>query len=255
MVSCKEETKKEDTTDAETPANEVKDSAPDANTAQQQGYALPGLKHGLSQSPINIDTQSLAGESQHKITMNFKDEVNKVENLGHTVQLDFKEGSTISADGENFDFIQCHFHTPSEHLVDGMTYPMEMHIVNVMPNDDKDAQTEYLVVSTLFKEGKENPFIAEFLSKIPKSEKTSEDVDAGEIKLGDLFSAVPEGMQGDYYYYKGSLTTPPFTESVRWYVSKHVFEASAAQIAAINEVEGNNARHVQATYGRKVTSD
>ncbi|MBL7850930.1 MAG: carbonic anhydrase family protein, partial [Cyclobacteriaceae bacterium] len=209
--------------------------------------------HGFEQSPINII--SSANESgKHQITLYFKDEVNKVENLGHTVQLDFAEGSTIVQDDTTFAFKQCHFHTPSEHLVDGMTFPMEMHIVNIMPNDDKAATPQYLVIGVLFKEGKENPFINDFLAAIPKEEHAATSVKAGTVKLSDLFGAIPKEIKGNYYNYRGSLTTPPYTESVRWYIAKHVFEASAAQIEAINKVEGNNARHVQALYGRTVNS-
>lgn len=236
-------------------ANEVKETAPDAEAKTRQGYTIPGLKHGLSQSPININSQMAEGGDSHEIVMNFKDEINKVDNLGHTVQLDFKEGSSIMADNETFDFIQCHFHTPSEHLIDGMTFPMEMHIVNTMSDQPEDATTEYLVISALFKEGKENKFISEFLNSIPKEEKSSADMKVGSVKLSDLFGNASDDLLGQYYYYKGSLTTPPFTESVRWYVSKHIFEASAEQIEAINQIEGNNARHVQALYGRVVRND
>lgn len=255
LGSCKQNKDSEATVEAESMENDVKNTAPDAEIKKAQGYVMPGLDHGLSQSPININSQATAEGGKHQITLNFKDEINKIDNLGHTIQLDFTEGSTITADNETFDFKQCHFHTPSEHLIDGLTYPMEMHIVNVMPNLDKDATPQYLVISALFKEGKENKFIAEFLNKIPKEEKTSTDVKVGNVKLSDLFGTASSDMLGQYYFYKGSLTTPPFTESVRWYIAKHVYEASAAQIEAINALEGNNARHVQAMYGRTIESD
>lgn len=235
--------------------NEVEATAPDANEPEQQGYALPGLNHGLLQSPINIDTKSMGKEGKHKITMNFKDEVNKIENLGHTVQLDFAAGSSISADDTTFNFVQCHFHTPSEHLIDGMTYPLEMHVVNVMPGETEKETTQYLVIGLLFKEGAENKFLAEFINKIPKDEKASTDVEVGTVQLADLFGATPADLTGSFYHYRGSLTTPPFTESVRWYLMRHIYEASAAQIEALNKIEGNNARHVQAAYGRLVSAD
>lgn len=232
-------------------ANDVKATAPDAVGTKQQGYIMPGLDHGFEQSPINIISTANEGGG-HSIVLYFRDEVNKIENLGHTVQLDFQEGSTITQDDTTFNFKQCHFHTPSEHLIDGMTFPMEMHIVNIMPNNDPQATPQYLVVGVLFKEGKENKFIADFLNAIPKEEHTSGDLKAGTVKLADLFGPIPKEIKGHYYQYRGSLTTPPYTESVRWYIAKHIFEASAAQIEAINRVEGNNARHVQALYGRVV---
>lgn len=252
FVTCNKPTQQESTSDT-TVTNEINNTAPDAEVKKQQGYILPGLDHGFEQSPINI--VSNANESgKHQITLFFKDEVNKIENLGHTVQLDFAEGSSIVQDDTTFNFKQCHFHTPSEHLVDGITFPMEMHIVNIMPNEDKNATPQYLVIGVLFKVGKENKFINDFLSAIPEEEHQTTDVKAGTVKMSDLFGTIPKEIQGNYYNYRGSLTTPPYTESVRWYIAKHIFEASAEQIESINKIEGNNARHVQALYGRQVTS-
>lgn len=253
FFACSKPAQQENTTDTTTTANEINATAPDAGVKKQQGYVLPGLDHGFEQSPINIVSAADEG-GKHQITLFFKDEVNKVENLGHTVQLDFADGSSIVQDDTTFNFKQCHFHTPSEHLVDGITFPMEMHIVNIMPNEDKNATPQYLVIGVLFKEGKENPFINEFLNAIPKEEHQATEVKAGTVKMADLFGTIPKEIQGNYYHYRGSLTTPPYTESVRWYIAKHVFEASAAQIEAINKIEGNNARHVQALYSRQVIS-
>nr|WP_315150294.1 carbonic anhydrase family protein [uncultured Flavobacterium sp.] len=235
------------------PTNQINATAPDANTKTQQGYALPGLDHGFEQSPINI-ISSKSKEGKHKITLHYKDEINKIENLGHTVQLDFQEGSSITVDDTTFVFKQCHFHTPSEHLIDGQTFPAEMHIVNLLPNADKKATPQYLVIGVLFKEGKENKFIADFLNTIPKEEHETAELKVGKVKLSDLFGNVSKSIKGHYYQYRGSLTTPPFTESVRWYITKHIFEASAEQIEAINRIEGNNARHVQALYGRLIST-
>ncbi|MCF1750028.1 carbonic anhydrase family protein [Mariniradius sediminis] len=235
-----------------TEANEIENTAPDAQGKRTMGYALPGLEHGLCQSPINIQSASTGEEGKHLITLDFKDEINKVENLGHTVQLDFAEGSTITVDDTTFNFKQFHFHTPSEHQIDGITYPMEMHIVNLLPNEDKNAVPQYLVIGILFKEGKESKFINDFLAAIPKQEHETAELKPGTVKIADLVGTIPTTALGHYYHYKGSLTTPPYTESVRWYIAKHVYEASSAQIEAINKVEGNNARHVQALYGRAV---
>ncbi len=253
IAGCGKTEKQGEGTSADSAANVVNATAPDASEKKQQGYIMPGLDHGFEQSPINIvSTASETGK--HSITLFFKDEVNKIENLGHTVQLDFQEGSTITQDDTTFNFKQCHFHTPSEHLIDGMTFPMEMHIVNLLPSTDPNATPQYLVIGVLFKEGKENKFIADFLDAIPKEEHSSGELKAGTVKLEDLFGKIPKEVKGHYYHYRGSLTTPPYTESVRWYITRNIFEASAAQIEAINKVEGNNARHVQALYSRQVMS-
>ena len=198
IVACGKPAQQEETSDTTASANEVTDTAPDAEMKKQQGYILPGLDHGFEQSPINIISTANEG-GKHNITLYFKDEVNKIENLGHTIQLDFAEGSTITQDDTTFAFKQCHFHTPSEHLIDGMTFPMEMHIVNMMPNEDKNATPQYLVIGVLFKEGKENKFIADFLNAIPKEEHKSGELKTGTVKLADLFGAIPKEIKGHYY--------------------------------------------------------
>ena len=213
-------------------------------------YLIPGLDHGLLQSPINIlSKQTKTG--RHNITVNFKDEISKVDNLGHTIQLDFEEGNTITIDQKTYEFKQIHFHTPAEHLIDGITYPMEMHIVNELIGD----RIEYAVVAFHFKMGKENKFINEFLSLIPKDENQSKEIPTGIVKLRDLFGENPREEWDSFYSYKGSLTTSPYTESVNWFVVKKIFNASPDQIKKINMIEGDNARHIQAEYNRAIRQE
>ena len=222
------------------------------NTNSQDGYIFPGMDHGLSQSPINIYTKQIT-QGFHKIILNFKDEINAVENLGHTVQLDFAEGSTITVDGITYNFKQIHFHTPSEHLLDGVTYPLEAHIVNQINSPEEDLP-QYLVISVLFKLGEKNSFIDEFLGLIPQKEHTIKEVIPKTIRLKGLFNDKLDEELKWYYHYLGSLTTPPYTEEVNWYVLKHIHEASLDQVESISRIEGNNARHIQANYGRIVDS-
>ena len=97
-------------------------------------------------------------------------------------------------------------------------------------------------------------FIKEFLNKIPEKEEDKKELAPEQVKLNDLFSSIPSKELNSYYTYKGSLTTPPYTEKVQWIILKHVVEASEEQILAIEKLEGNNARHVQELHDRKVTS-
>ena len=234
--------------------NEVKAEAPDANNKAEQGYAIPRHTDKLAQSPINIidDKTDKAGKEQ--ISFTFHSDINAAKNLGHTVELEFKEGSTCMVNGKNYASRQFHFHTPSEHLVDGITFPMEMHIVNTMVDSANVNKSSYLVLAVLFKIGAENKFIKEFLNKIPNKEGEENTLQTGDVRLDDLFSQFKGNDIKSYYTYQGSLTTPPFTESVQWVVLKHIVEASEEQIMAIEKMEGDNARHVQAINDRKIYS-
>ena len=215
-------------------------------------YLQPDLDHGLIQSPINIRSFRELSTNTHEITFHYQDKIKAVENLGHTVQLDFAEGSTISYEGITYDFKQMHFHTPSEHLIDGITYPMEMHIVTMKPPKDKNGPPRYLVIGILFKEGQANKFIDEFLNLIPETEDTITPLETGTVRLDDLFSSDELHDVGNFYHYQGSLTTPPYTETVQWFIFKPIVEASPNQIKTISTIEGDNARHIHGVFTRGI---
>lgn len=128
--------------DSLTGGNFVKSEAPDAITKTTKGYALPSFDDRLTQSPVNIITDSTEKDTHHSITFKFNTGITAVENLGHTIQVDFKAGSTTLADDRVYFSKQFHFHTPSEHLIDGITYPMEMHIVNIL-KDSSDGSNPH----------------------------------------------------------------------------------------------------------------
>ncbi len=233
-------------------SNMVKAEAPDTNVENQQGYLLEASNTGLAQSPVNIVTNNAKDYTTHKVILNYKTSTEHVVNLGHTIQVNYDKGNSITFDDTTFDFKQFHFHTPSEHLVDGITYPMEMHMVHTLKGLKEGNTPVYLVIGAFFKEGKENPFLNEFLDDIPKDNggKT-----INKNKTVDVKDLLNQANVLSYYNYQGSLTTPPYTETVTWLVLKQVFEASPEQIKKFNKLEGNNARHVQALNKRIIDKE
>jgi len=217
-------------------------------------YTLPGLDHGLVQSPINILTYNLedAGEHQIEVKSVREDVATGVVNKGHTIELEFEPGTEVLFDGNSYDFIQAHFHTPSEHQIDGMTFPMEMHFVCIHEESGQE-RPDYLVIAAFFKMGKENKFIDGFLDRIPNHQNDTISLKGKPVFVGDLIGDINPDRK--YYYYKGSLTTPPYTETVNWLILREIIQASPEQIKIINDLEGNNARHVQASFGRSVESN
>ncbi len=218
---------------------------------EEQDYAVPEQSVGLAQSPINILTSDAVDDERDDVSVSFHAAVNETENLGHTVQLDFCEGSTGFIEGKACTTRQLHFHTPSEHLINGITYPMEMHLVSTFKDSAKQKEPSYIVIAILFKMGKENRFIREFENLIP-AEEGERYFDSGTVHLQDLLVQIAADRPLSCFTYKGSLTTAPYTEKVDWIILNQAIEASPRQIMEIEKREGDNARHIQSLYDRSI---
>src|SRR5262249_36195414 len=138
---------------------------------------------------------------------------------------------------------QFHFHTPSEHQIDGKGYPMEVHLFHVRQNGEKK---ELLVLGAFLKPGKPNPLIQKIWDLAPKKEgmKISDE------RINPL-TLLPAGKY-QLYRYDGSMTVPPCTETVRWYVYSTPLEVSVDQIKAFQKFFPDNARPIQPSYDRPV---
>lgn len=162
-------------------------------------------------------------------------------NNGHTLQIAMPEGLALNAGGAVFSLVQAHFHSPSEHQIEGESFGLEIHFVH------KTREGRLGVVGVLFREGAENPALGALFSKIPARIGEAEGVKV----YFDPSAFLPADRT--YFQYDGSLTIPPCTEGVLWRVMRDPIEASAAQIAAFKEVVGENARELQALNGRSVS--
>jgi carbonic anhydrase len=82
-------------------------------------------------------------------------------NNGHTIQVNVDPGSTITLNNQTFALKQFHFHHPSEHTVDGINLPMELHLVHA--ND----QGELAVLGIFMVEGDPNPTLKSLWEVMP----------------------------------------------------------------------------------------
>lgn len=196
---------------------------------------------GKRQSPIDInDSNVKKNKSLPDIMFSYVSAPLKILNNGHTIQMNYPKGSKISIGGNNYDLLQFHFHTPSEHAVKGRRTPLEVHFVN------KSADGSLAVVGVLLNKGKKNSALAGMFSKLPKNETevTVENQSINPIEL------IPKDKE--YYTYSGSLTTPPCSEIVTWYVIKDQLEASEEQIKNFTKIFPMNARPLQSLAQRIV---
>ena len=191
---------------------------------------------GKTQSPI--DLTNATAEELADITFDYKASKLNVVNNGHTVQVNYDNGSSISVNGSQYNLLQFHFHTPSEHTVNGKFYGNEMHIVH------KNDKGELAVVGVLIEKGEENAAYKAIWSNLPKKADEKKSV-AVDINAADLLP-----KEKEYFTYMGSLTTPPCSENVRWIVLQTPIQMSEGQIAEIQKIMHKNNRPVQKLHDR-----
>lgn len=212
-------------------------------------YALCAA--GKQQSPVNITKTNENGGINWKF--NYKksslriahnEHMNDIIDNGHTIQVNVDEGSTFLLNNTSYRLKQFHFHTPSEHTIDGQHAPMEMHFVH------QSDSGQLAVVSVLIQEGEENENIAKIVGNLPKSKGESKHITDINLSLQFHLPKVNEA-----YHYLGSLTTPPCSEKVEWLVFKNYITAGKNQIAAISAKIGPNNRPVQSMNERTMRID
>ncbi len=192
---------------------------------------------GISQSPVNL--QSAVDADLPDLKINYKDTPLRIVNNGHTIKVNYQPGSFLTLDGEPYELLQFHFHHPSEHKVEGVALPMELHLVH------KNQKGALAVIGVFLKQGEANPALQKIWQSMPMKESREKTISNVNINASDL---LPEDR--DYYRYFGSLTTPPCSETVNWIVLKEPVEISSPQVKKFAKVFPMNARPVQVVKRR-----
>lgn len=211
---------------------------------------------GRSQSPIDIrssaaqvvGTEFLRHYTPARLTFPLPLAYN-----GHTIQLDVSNRSTFLATSvapDLFQQAQLHFHTPSEHTIDGVSSDLEMHVVHFAIDKERfGSRPAALVMGILYNVGAADPWLEQLTSQTQFTSLAT--INSTTIDMGPQID-----FPTQYYVYPGSLTTPPCTETVTWLVASQVRTASAAQIQRVSSLfvkggVGNN-RPIQPLNGRRL---
>lgn len=192
---------------------------------------------GNQQSPIDLKSSLLGSilSPAANIQFNYQSVINPlVQNNGHTIQVNypFPSNSTMTVDGQQYQLVQFHLHTPSEHHLEGTAAALELHLVH------QNQQGQLAVVGVFLEEGASNSNLQTVLDNMPPQEGTN--MANGTINASNFLPA-----DKDYYTYAGSLTTPPCSQGVKWIVLKNPITVSQAQIDAFTNLYQVNARPIQ----------
>ncbi|XP_048127670.1 alpha carbonic anhydrase 7-like [Rhodamnia argentea] len=212
-------------------------------------------KTGEMQSPIDLSSRRVKVIPKlGEIERSYKPSNATLKNRGHDISLQWDLGNvgSIKINGTEYFLQQCHWHSPSEHTINGRRYALEMHMVHV--STDQDVKNKIAVVGLLYKTGQPNAFLTKLMGNVgivgslvdKEGERKLGVIDPREIKLGGK----------NYLRYMGSLTVPPCTEGVIWTINKKIGTASKDQIKllqeAVHDYAEKNARPLQQLNKREI---
>jgi carbonic anhydrase len=166
-------------------------------------------------------------------------------NNGATVRVNYHDapgaGRALTVGGKRYQLTQFHFHRPSEEFLDGRQFAMDVHFM--FESDDHAVAG----VAVLVNPGNSNDTVAQIFAAMPTTAGPEHEVPGVTIGLATLLPSV-----WSYYEYEGSVTAPPCTEGVRWFVLRRPIQFSPDQIAAFVRLYPNDARPRQPLNGRVV---
>ncbi|ELW68677.1 Carbonic anhydrase 6 [Tupaia chinensis] len=200
---------------------------------------------GQKQSPINLQRKKVQyNPSLKRLNLTGYDvQVGEFPmiNNGHTVQISLPPTMRMTApDGTQYTALQMHFHwggasseiSGSEHTIDGFRFVIEIHVVHYNSKYKsydiaKDAPDGLAVLAALVevKNYAENTHYSNFISHLVNVKYPGQSTILTGLDVQDM---LPEDLH-HYYSYKGSLTTPPCTQNVQWFVLKDYVKMSRTQ--------------------------
>jgi carbonic anhydrase len=201
-------------------------------------------KAGKEQSPIDIQTAEKV--DLPSLRFEYKAEPLKyLINNGYTVRVNYHDapgsGSFLMVGDKRYQLTQFHFHHPSEEYIHGKPYPMVLHLMH-QASDGKVAG-----VTVFLRQGGPNATIQQVWDHMPTTKGNEEEIPGVEINPADLLP-----RDTGYYMYTGSLTAPPCTEGVTWFVLKTPVDVSREQIDAFAKLYPHDVRPLQPLNGRIV---
>jgi carbonic anhydrase len=197
---------------------------------------------GRLQSPVSIDTPATVTAPCQPLRFRYRSSSLYITNDGHALRLGYDRGSYLVVDGLSYELVELRFHVPAEHAIDGRVADGELQLIHGNNRGD------IAVVAVPLRAGRR---VNQILRRV---------VENAPSVPGEQFYGRNVGVNGvfllpgrkDYYAYPGSLTRPPCTEGVRWYVLHEALEVDASDLLRLARLIGPNARPIQPLHDRPV---
>lgn len=219
------------------------------------GEIAPLCAKGKRQSPINI----IPIETVHSPSLSPLFSFYSIQNAsllcnGQIIEVAAEGKTELVIDGKSYKLLQIHWHLPSEHRINGIEFPAELHEVH------KAEDGTVAVIATLYEYGEPDPIVSKiepYIKEMYKKQKIGGRFDGDTtIPIAKFRSMLVKDMPKSYYRYNGSFTTPPCTEIITWTVISKAKTITWEQVAALRELldkdNKKNSRPVQPLNGRVV---
>ncbi|KAL6138511.1 hypothetical protein ACLB2K_063793 [Fragaria x ananassa] len=188
-------------------------------------------KTGRLQSPVDLLSEIVEVHPNNgEVRLKYWPSYAIIKNRGHDISIQWRLGAagSVEINGTDYWLDQCHWHSPSEHTINGNRFDLELHMVHRIPGPN--VGNNIVVVAYLYKIGKPDMF----LSQVSQDIKSMIDVEA-ERHRGVVDPRDVKQGGAKFYKYKGSLTVPPCTEGVTWIIHKKLTTVSREQMELLRE--------------------
>ncbi|KXG27755.1 alpha carbonic anhydrase 7 [Sorghum bicolor] len=206
---------------------------------------------GKQQSPIDIVTkQAVPNANLDTLNRTYAAVPATLINDGHDIKLEFgSKVGTLTVNGKVFSLDSLHWHSPSDHTINGQRFPLELHLVH------KSADGAVAVIGILYQLGAPDSFYYQLKRQLVEvaEDKCNSAEEESQVEVALIHLRSLQKRTGSYFRYTGSLTVPPCTENVVWSVLGKVRQISKEQLQLLKApLPGNDYRPTQPTNGRKV---
>lgn len=196
---------------------------------------------GDAQSPVNVVTTAAAvdaaGTTVETLVRAAGNTTLTTTRVANSIVFTCTDGcGRLSWDGRTYGLAGVALHAAAEHPVDGVPHAMEVQFGYTAPSG---AAVRLAVVLSLAVEP--HPLVAKLVDAIEA------DADGGTLRLTPAEMGTMLVPGSGFCTWSGSLTTPPCTEGIRWFLQTTVLGVTRAQVEAFSAARGggSNARPVQ----------
>lgn len=206
--------------------------------------AYQACSKGHEQSPLDIRGAHL-NKALQPMEFHYMGGPVTIENDGRRIIVHVNPGSYMIANGVRYELQQFEFHHPGESAVRGKLTDLGVELLH------KSADGKMAIVDVRLAMDRSNPnaVLAMLWPHLPQKPGTTEKV-TDMVNAGG-FLPVDRG----YWTYMGSLSSPPCTEGVRWFVFEQEISLSLDQLRAFTMLFRLNSRPLQDAHGRRIEAN